>query len=312
MNKVTEWTNRVGAPSTNTRDEHMRGQVPGLSGAEFDQLSRLFVGMTRTRRSWEDTPAACGLFHSLALALDQAAEAASAPIEARRRIADVGRVACFYREIDQANLRGPLKWQPSSQRFAGLPRLLTPFVMAAYVRRLTAMLKQPVAFQPIADEIAALQAKAFAATALARDMPVTTIAAVSGDVMVDGALRIVGAVDGNIRCRSLDVGVGAYVNGTIVADVVTVLGSVYGTIYADHLTLGAGCHVEADLFHGALVVENDTYFEGKSRRHPNPVSLMPIGWPLAVADAILNDSQQTAQVIPINLKKSSRLPSIAS
>jgi cytoskeletal protein CcmA (bactofilin family) len=279
---VAELSNHAGASSTAVRNGagqlHPLGPFPGLSGAAFDQLSRLFVGMTRTRRSWEETPAACELFHSLAVVLDQAAAAAHEPVEIRRRLTDVGRVAFFYREIDQANLRGPLKWQPPRQRCAGLMNLLTPVLMVGYVRRLTAMLKEPVAYQPIADEISALQAHAIAAEAMAQHSPVTTISAVSGDVVMDGALRIIGAVDGNIRCRTLDVGVGAYVHGTIVANTVTVLGSVYGMIYADHLTLGAGCHVEADLFHGALVVEGDTYFEGKSRRHPHPVSLMPVGW----------------------------------
>jgi cytoskeletal protein CcmA (bactofilin family) len=306
VTKITDLTNRIGAQSltANVENRHDRllgqvsGDTTGLSGAAFDHLSRLFVGMTRTRRSWEETPAACELFHALARALDQAAAAASEPIQVHRRLADVGRVACFYREIDQADLRGPLQWRPPSQRFAGLQGLLTPFVLAAYLRRLTAAIKGPVAYQPIAAELEALQATATAIAAAAHHMPVTTIRAVAGDVVVDGALRIVGVVDGNIRCRSLEVGVGAHVDGTIVAERVSILGSVYGHVYADHLTLAVGCRVEADLFHGALVVEADTHFEGKSRRHPNPTSLMPVGWPLptdALAEGIL---PSTAQVIP--------------
>ncbi len=276
----TDLTSRVGvgALMETMRCENAYGQSSGLSGAEFDQLSRLFVGMTRTRRSWEAEPAACKLFHALAQALDQAAEAAHEPIAARRRLADVGRVAHFYREIDQAQLRGPLKWRPQVQWLSGLPRLLTPLVMAFYIRRLASVLTGPVAYQPIADEIEALQATAFRAAAMAAQTPVTTISAVPGEMISDGALRIVGTFDGNIRCQSLDVSAGAAVYGTIVAETVTVLGSVYGTIYAGHLTLAAGSHVEADLFHGALVVEGDTYFEGKSRRHPNPAELVPVGW----------------------------------
>jgi cytoskeletal protein CcmA (bactofilin family) len=271
---------------TNAAEVNSGDLVPSPATiADFDQLSRLFIGMLRTRRSWEEQSAARESFHELAVSLDRAAAAAHAPLQIRQRLTEGGKVTRFYRELDQASLRGPLKWRPSSKPFDLLPRLLRPWVLANYVKRLTAALKGPVAHQAIADAMTRHQTQATAAN-LVTDPAVMTMSDVSGNLQMEGAVRIVGGLDGNIRCKSLEVAIGAHINGTIVAESVVILGSVYGRIFANHLTLGTGCQVEADLFHSSLVVEADTYFEGKSRRHANPVSLVPVGWPLDQAAEI--------------------------
>lgn len=285
-----------------------QGGLADLSSAGFDQLSRWFIGMLRTRREWETSSAARDRFDALALALDQVAAAAHEPIETRRRLALGGKVAYFYDSIDQACLRGPLKWRPPSKRYAVLPRLLTPLALVDYARRLGIVAKAPVSYQTIADEIGALVSPSIKLKSLVPHVPVMTIAAVTGDIVVEGALRIVGYVDGNIRCTSLDVAIGATVSGTIVAESVTVLGSVYGTIFADSLTLGTGCHVEGDLFHGALVVEADTYFEGKSRRHTNPILMVPVGWPLHDRAPVRHENRATPPLV----QTSERLQALAS
>jgi cytoskeletal protein CcmA (bactofilin family) len=102
-----------------------------------------------------------------------------------------------------------------------------------------------------------------------------------GDVFVDGVVRVDGRITGNMRCQHLEISLGAIVDGVIVAEAVVVLGSVHGQIYANHLTLRAGSAVNADLCHGTLVLEAGTYFEGKSRRHADPIGMVPIGWPLS-------------------------------
>jgi cytoskeletal protein CcmA (bactofilin family) len=282
---------------TNTPESHSGGAAQSpATPVDFDQLSRLFIGMSRTRRSWEESSAARELFHALAVSLDCAAAAAHEPLQTRRRLTEGGKVTRFYREIDQASLRGPLKWRPSSKTFDILPRLLRPWVLANYVKRLTAALKGPVAYQAVADEMQAQQTQATIGASLGREPSVMTMSEVSGNVQMDGAVRIVGGLDGNIRCKSLEVAIGAHINGTIVAETVVILGSVYGRVFANHLTLGSGCQVEADLFHSALVVEADTYFEGKSRRYANPVSLVPVGWPLDPAALIATDQLDSSPV----------------
>jgi cytoskeletal protein CcmA (bactofilin family) len=278
-------------------------QVQDLSGAGFDQLSRWFIGLVRTRQNWEDSPAACELFEAVAVALDQAAAVAHEPLDTRARLVNGGKVACFYELIDQAALRGPLKWRPPTKRYAMLPQLLMPLVLKDYARRLAQAVKGPVAHQPIINEISVLRAELAVATARAKQMPVTTIAAVTGNVMLDGPLRIVGFVDGNVRCSSLDVAVGATVNGTIVAETVTIVGTVFGTVFADNLTLGVGSWVEADLYHGSLVVEADTFFEGKSRRYASPTSMVPAGWPLQGILPTELVGRRAADVLPQNTNK---------
>ncbi len=61
--------------------------------------------------------------------------------------------------------------------------------------------------------------------------------------------------------------------GAVVADAVTVLGEVTGEIFANHLTLKKASSVAANIFHKHLSLEDGCYFEGKSRRHADPLQL---------------------------------------
>jgi cytoskeletal protein CcmA (bactofilin family) len=52
-----------------------------------------------------------------------------------------------------------------------------------------------------------------------------------------------------------------------------VLGEVSGEIFANNLTLKSASSVAADIFHKHLSLEDGCYFEGKSRRHADPLQL---------------------------------------
>jgi cytoskeletal protein CcmA (bactofilin family) len=98
-------------------------------------------------------------------------------------------------------------------------------------------------------------------------------ACIEGALEFPGPLIIEGTVLGDVRCASVVVSERGIVDGSIIADAVTVLGEVSGEIFANHLTLKSASSVAADIFHKHLSLEDGCFFEGKSRRHANPLQL---------------------------------------
>ena len=98
-------------------------------------------------------------------------------------------------------------------------------------------------------------------------------ATIEGFLDYDGDIIVEGTVIGNVRCRLLTVKERGQVDGNAVAERVTVLGDVTGAIYANDLVLRTACSVAGDIFHTQLRLEDGCFFEGKSRRHANPMSL---------------------------------------
>lgn len=104
-------------------------------------------------------------------------------------------------------------------------------------------------------------------------MFVPRTATIEGFLDFDGDIVVEGTVIGNVRCKSLVVKERGQVDGNAVAERVTVLGDVTGAIYANDLVLRTACSVAGDIFHTQLRLEDGCFFEGKSRRHANPMSL---------------------------------------
>jgi cytoskeletal protein CcmA (bactofilin family) len=98
-------------------------------------------------------------------------------------------------------------------------------------------------------------------------------ACIEGALEFPGPLIIEGTVLGDVRCTSVIVSERGIVDGSIIADAVTVLGEVSGEIFANHLTLKSASSVAANIFHKHLSLEDGCFFEGKSRRHANPLQL---------------------------------------
>jgi cytoskeletal protein CcmA (bactofilin family) len=97
-----------------------------------------------------------------------------------------------------------------------------------------------------------------------------------GALHFDGVIQLDGQVRGEIRCRSLTISKSGSVDGVIVADTVTVAGEVDGSIYANELVLASTCAVDGLIIHRELSLEPGCYFEGRSRRFPNPLHLVSI------------------------------------
>src|SRR5262249_58956903 len=63
---------------------------------------------------------------------------------------------------------------------------------------------------------------------------------------------------------------GAQIEGSVIAQDVTVCGRVKGTIRAVRVKLQSGGAVEGDIFHRTLSIDENSQFEGSSRRVENP------------------------------------------
>jgi cytoskeletal protein CcmA (bactofilin family) len=107
-----------------------------------------------------------------------------------------------------------------------------------------------------------------------RTLTIPRKATIEGGLDFPGPVVIEGTIIGDVRCMSLTITEYGIVDGTIKADAVVVMGEVSGEIFADHLTLKTACSVEADIFHKHLLLEDGCFFEGKSRRHANPLQLL--------------------------------------
>lgn len=98
-------------------------------------------------------------------------------------------------------------------------------------------------------------------------------AVIEGSIQYSGNVVLEGTVLGDVRCASILVTERGAVDGAICANSATIMGEASGFIYANQVTLKAACSVTADIFHKNLTLENGCYFEGKSRRVANPLSL---------------------------------------
>jgi len=79
------------------------------------------------------------------------------------------------------------------------------------------------------------------------------------------------SIVGNIECKGpAQVFEGAQVEGSVIAQNVTVCGRVKGTIRAVRVKLQSGGTVEGDIFHRSLSIDENSQFEGSSRRVENP------------------------------------------
>jgi cytoskeletal protein CcmA (bactofilin family) len=92
-----------------------------------------------------------------------------------------------------------------------------------------------------------------------------------GSIAYDGEVVLGGHVEGDVRCRSLEIAERGSVDGEIVAERVVVLGEVAGTIHANEIVLKTACTVSGEIYHRHLVLEDGCFFEGQSRRDADPL-----------------------------------------
>ena len=85
---------------------------------------------------------------------------------------------------------------------------------------------------------------------------------ITGDLNSEGEIQIDGAVDGDIRCKSLLISETAQVKGEIFADFIRVHGAVHGQIKARNVHLSKAARVTGDILHEELSIETGAFLEG--------------------------------------------------
>ena len=98
-----------------------------------------------------------------------------------------------------------------------------------------------------------------------------------GNIECNGPAQVFGRVKGELRASDLLIGDGAQIEGSVVAQDVTVCGRVKGTIRAVRVKLQDGGTVEGDILHRSLSIDENSVFEGSSRRVENPTDQPSIG-----------------------------------
>jgi len=94
-----------------------------------------------------------------------------------------------------------------------------------------------------------------------------------GKIECNGAAQVFGRIEGELRASDLLVGDGATIDGSVIAQNVTVCGRIKGTIRAVRVKLQNGGAVEGDIFHRSLSIDENSLFEGSSRRVENPTEI---------------------------------------
>jgi cytoskeletal protein CcmA (bactofilin family) len=106
--------------------------------------------------------------------------------------------------------------------------------------------------------------KAGMASCIGSDMSIV------GNIECNGPAQVFGRIEGEVRASDLQISEGAQVEGSVIAQNVTVCGRVKGTIRAVRVRLQSGGAVEGDIFHRSLSIDENSQFEGSSRRVENP------------------------------------------
>jgi cytoskeletal protein CcmA (bactofilin family) len=94
-----------------------------------------------------------------------------------------------------------------------------------------------------------------------------------GKIDCNGPAQVFGRIEGELRASDLLIGEGATIDGSVLAQHVTVCGHVKGTIRAVRVKLQNGGAVEGDIFHRSLSIDENSLFEGSSRRVENPTEI---------------------------------------
>src|SRR2546430_17031538 len=109
--------------------------------------------------------------------------------------------------------------------------------------------------------------KAGTASCIGSDMSIV------GKIECNGPAQVFGRIEGELRASELLISDGAQVEGNVIAQGVTVCGRVKGTIRAVRVKLPNGGAVDGDIFHRSLSIDENSQFEGSSRRGGNSTGL---------------------------------------
>ena len=96
---------------------------------------------------------------------------------------------------------------------------------------------------------------------------------ITGNLESKGEVQIEGEVQGDIHAQRIVIGERAHITGALIAEEVVVRGNVQGSIRGNSVTFQSSSRIEGDVFHKSLAIEQGAFFEGKSRRSDDPMSV---------------------------------------
>jgi len=116
-----------------------------------------------------------------------------------------------------------------------------------------------------------------AASMIGADLSITGNLESKGEVQVDGE------VQGDIHAQRIVIGEQARITGALIAEEVVIRGNVQGSIRGNKVSFQSSSRIEGDVYHKSLAIEQGAFFEGKSRRSDDPMSVQrsPNGLPPA-------------------------------
>ena len=108
---------------------------------------------------------------------------------------------------------------------------------------------------------------------------------VVGKISSEGALNVLGRVEGELHASIVRISDGAQVEGSIAAQELTIGGRFKGTIQANRVTLTSSAVVEGEIHHRSLAIEENAWFAGVSR-------------PKEASASGATDSRSSIQLVP--------------
>jgi cytoskeletal protein CcmA (bactofilin family) len=96
---------------------------------------------------------------------------------------------------------------------------------------------------------------------------------IKGNLESKGEVQVEGKVEGDIHAQRIVIGERAHIEGALIAEEIVVRGNVQGSIRGNAVTFQSSSRVEGDVFHKSLTIEQGAFFEGKSRRSDDPMSV---------------------------------------
>ncbi len=105
--------------------------------------------------------------------------------------------------------------------------------------------------------------------------PVPTIVSentkITGDIMSDGIIHVDGAVEGDISCDELIIGVKGSVVGAVTANSLQLYGALKGKAVTDNLFVAKSAKLLGDAIHNTIAIEPGAYIDGHCIRQGGPI-----------------------------------------
>lgn len=86
---------------------------------------------------------------------------------------------------------------------------------------------------------------------------------ISGNISGNGDIHLDGAVEGDIHCANLILGIGGRIKGNMNAERITLAGTVTGTINARTLIVEKSARINGDLSYESVSIETGAQVEGR-------------------------------------------------